>query len=90
MVTVHVRCQITYITRQKYQKRLAKFLDSGLLDQEDDKTIEQKAWVFAESGRKDPNWAFSTVVKFVQSQRDRVNRKEITGANGKGNLGTRS
>jgi hypothetical protein len=57
------------ITRQKYQKRLAKFLDSSSLDQEDDKTIEQKAWIFAESGRKDPNWAFSSVVKFVQSQR---------------------
>jgi len=67
------------ITRQKYQKRLAKFLDFISLDQADN-TIEQKALVFAESGRKDPNWAFSSVVKFVQFQRDRVNRKEITGA----------
>jgi hypothetical protein len=45
-----------------------------------DNTIEQKALVFTESGSKDPNWAFSSVVKFVQFQRDRVNRKEITGA----------
>lgn len=27
-------------------------------------------------GRKDPNWAFSIVVKFVQFQRDRVNRRD--------------
>jgi hypothetical protein len=67
------------ITREKYQKRLAKFLDFISLDQADN-TIEQKAVVFADSGRKDPNWAFSSVVKFVQFQRDRVNRKEITGA----------
>ena len=67
------------ITRQKYQKRLAKFLDSISLDQ-DDKTIEQRALRFGETGSKDPNWAFISIVKFVQSQRDRVNRKEITGA----------
>ena len=66
------------ITRQKYQKRLVKFLDFISLDKAD-KTIEQKALVFAESGRKDPNCAFSSIVKFVQFQRDRVNKKEITG-----------
>lgn len=67
------------VTRVKYQKRLAKFLEFIPLHQ-DNKTIEQKALTFAERGRKDPTWAFSSVVKFVQFQRDRVNKREITGA----------
>jgi integrase len=68
------------ITRVKYQKRLAKLFDFISLEQGGDKTIEQRALIFAERGRKDVNWAFSSIVKFVQFQRDRVNRKEITGA----------
>jgi hypothetical protein len=28
---------------------------------------------------KDPNWAFSCIVKFLQFQRERVEREEITG-----------
>ncbi|MBV9175459.1 MAG: site-specific integrase [Nitrososphaeraceae archaeon] len=78
------------ITRQKYQKRLAKFLDFISLDKGNDaavssgnghnKDIEQRALIFADRGRKEPNWAFSSIIKFLQLQRDRVNRKEITGA----------
>lgn len=59
------------VTRVKYQKRLAKFLEFIPLHQ-DNKTIEHRALTFAESGRKDPNWAFSSVVKFVQFQRSEI------------------
>ena len=30
-------------------------------------------------GRDDPSWAFNCILRFVQSQKDRVDRKEITG-----------
>jgi hypothetical protein len=65
------------VTRLKYQKRLAKFLEySGLHGS----TTEEKARIFAENGNKDVNWAFSSILRFVQYQLDRVNRKEITAA----------
>ena len=38
---------------------------------QDNKTIEQRALTFAKSG-KDPNWAFSSVVTFVQFQRSGI------------------
>jgi hypothetical protein len=65
------------MTRLKYEKRLAKFLEySGF----DGNTTEEKARIFAENGNKDVNWAFSNILKFVQHQLHRVNRKEITPA----------
>jgi integrase len=65
------------VTRLKYQKRLAKFLECvGLTGI----TTEEKARAFAENGSKDVNWAFGNILKFVQYQLDRVNRKEITAA----------
>jgi hypothetical protein len=44
------------------------------------KDIEQRALIFADRGRKGPNWASNSIVEFIQYHRDRVNRKEITGA----------
>jgi hypothetical protein len=32
-----------------------------------------------ENGRKDPNWAFNSVLKFVLKEKKRVENKEITG-----------
>ena len=29
---------------------------------------------------KDPNWAFNCIVKFLQFQKERVEKEEITGA----------
>jgi len=64
------------VTRLKYQKRLSRFLEYiGLTG-----TTAEQARVFAEDGSKDVNWAFSSILKFVQYQLDRVNRKEITAA----------
>ena len=58
-------------------KRLAKFIEySGL----DGNTTEEKARIFAEYGNQDVNWAFSNILKFVQYQLHRVNKKEITPA----------
>ena len=64
------------VTRLKYQKRLSRFLEYiGLTG-----TTAEQARVFAEDGSKDVSWAFSSILKFVQYQLDRVNRKEITAA----------
>ncbi len=36
--------------------------------------------LFAANRIKDPNWAFSSIVKFFQFQRERVEKEEISGA----------
>jgi integrase len=65
------------VTRLKYQKRLSRFLECiGLTGT----TTEEQARVFAQRGSKDVNWAFSSILKFIQYQLERVNSKEITAA----------
>jgi hypothetical protein len=68
------------MTRDRYQTRLAKFFD--FIGQEIGQGIklEDRARTFAQRGKDDGNWALNNIVKFVQYQRDRVERKEITGA----------
>jgi hypothetical protein len=65
------------VTRDKYQKRLGKFFE--FLGLEGD-TIEQKSRVFVDLARKDSNWTFNSVLKFIQFQNSRVIKKEISGA----------
>jgi len=65
------------VTRDKYQKRLGKFFDFIRLE---GATIEDKSRVFVEIARKDGNWAFNNIIRFIQFQNSRVIQKEISGA----------
>jgi hypothetical protein len=61
-------------TKEKYLLRLGKFLDfTGLQG-----SLEDKARNFAERGTKDTFWAFNNILSFMQSLKDRADRKEIT------------
>jgi hypothetical protein len=42
--------------------------------------LEERCILFASKGKKDPSWVFSCIVRFLQYQKDRVEREEITGA----------
>jgi hypothetical protein len=59
------------MTRDRYKTRLAKFFATEL---------EHRARVFAHRGKENNNWLLNNVLKFVQYQKDRVDRKEITAA----------
>jgi hypothetical protein len=60
-------------TRDKYIQRLMKFLDFlGYTG-----TKEEKARAFAVQTRADPTYAFNSVLKFFQSKRDQIDRKEM-------------
>ena len=65
------------MTRDRYRTRVAKFFDfigiSG-------KTVEQKARTFANKGKTDTNWALGNILKFVYFEKERVEKKEISGA----------
>jgi len=65
------------MTRDRYQTRVAKFFNFiGIPG----KTLEQKARNFAKKGKIDTDWALSKILKFVYYQRERVEKKEISGA----------
>ena len=65
------------MTRDRYQTRVAKFFDFAGIP---GTTVEEKARTFANSGKDDINWAFSNILKFIYFHKERVDRKEITGA----------
>ena len=67
------------MTKNRYKTRVAKFFDFIGLNKEG-QTVEDKARIFANKGKEDINWAFSNVLKFIHFQKERVDRKEITGA----------
>ncbi len=54
------------MTREKYRGRLAKFFDFiGLTDS--NSTMEERAKVFTERGKKEPDGVFATVLRFAQA-----------------------
>jgi hypothetical protein len=64
------------MTRNRYQTRVSKFFHfTGVPG----KTLQQKARNFAKKGKKDTNWALSNILRFIYFQRERADRKEITG-----------
>jgi len=66
------------VTKQKYQKRLEKFLDFAGIN---GITIEEKGLSFINMARDKGNtWTFNCVLKFMQSLLERFDRKEITGS----------
>ncbi len=42
-------------------------------------TLEERCNYFAKLGKNDPNWAFSNILRYVQSEKNRVEKKQITG-----------
>ena len=67
------------MTKDRYKTRVSKFFDFIGLDKEG-QTVEDKARIFAKRGKEDINWAFSNVLRFIHFQKERVDRKEISGA----------
>jgi hypothetical protein len=60
-------------TKEKYIQKLIKFLD--ILGYQGSK--EEKARAFADRARADPVYAFNSVLRFFQSKREQIDRKEM-------------
>jgi hypothetical protein len=67
--TLYLYAMKSPVTREKYQKRLGKFFDFLRLE---GSTIEDKSRVIVEIARKDSNWTFSNILRFIQFQNSRV------------------
>jgi hypothetical protein len=66
------------VTRDYYLRRLRIFFNHiGLLS---NVAMEERCNLFATKGTKDPNWAFNCIIKFLQFQKERVEKEEITAA----------
>jgi hypothetical protein len=68
----------TEITRKYYERRLKKFFDFIEFEIETNKDIEYRCNKFAEKARDNINWALSQIIRFLQYQKERVEKKEIT------------
>jgi hypothetical protein len=63
-------------TKEKYIPRLNKFFDFISLDG----TTQEKCLAFVKNAGGQPSWALSSVIKYLQMNKKRVERKEITAA----------
>jgi len=66
------------VTRDYYLRRLRIFFN--YINLELNKSMEERCNYFAKKGTKDANWVFNCIIKFLQFQKERVEREEITGA----------
>ncbi|HZC20595.1 MAG TPA: hypothetical protein VE223_03025, partial [Nitrososphaeraceae archaeon] len=67
------------VTRDRYITRLNRFFTFIGIE---GNTIEARCRAFVQNATKDNNnsWAFRNIINFLQVQKDRVDRKEITGS----------
>jgi len=70
------------LTRKKYKNRLGKFLEfTGIGAEDGNRSLEDMARIFAKKSKSDFNSAFGgSFLKFIQFQKDRVDKKEIAAA----------
>ena len=67
-------------TREKYITRMKKFLEIIGIDQEKKLTMQERCKIFTDKARSQNGWLVNVIIQFLQYQKDRVNRKEITGS----------
>lgn len=65
------------VTRDRYTTRLDRFFRFIGIE---GTNIEERCRVFVQNARKDNIWAFRNIINFLQVQKERVDRKEITGS----------
>ena len=66
------------LTRKYYERRIRTFFDFiGFLMGSD---IEKRCNSFAQKGKKDTNWTLICIIRFLQHEKERVEKGEITAA----------
>ena len=63
------------VTRDYYLSRLRIFFN--FINLEPDKTIVERCNYFAVKSTNDPTWAFNSIIRFLQFQKDRVEKKRF-------------
>ena len=63
-------------TKETYFRRLRRFFDAVSIN---GNTFEDRCNQFVEKGKEDSVWAFNSILRYVLSEKERVEKKEITG-----------
>jgi hypothetical protein len=63
-------------TKESYFRRLRRFFE--VIELCNGKTFEERCNIFALKGRADSKWAFNNILRFLQSQKIRAQKKEIS------------
>ena len=66
------------VTKDCYLRRMKTFFN--FLNLLPNGNLEQQCNLFASKGLEDPKWGFHNIIKFLQYQKERVEKEEITGA----------
>jgi hypothetical protein len=68
----------TELTREYYERRIRTFFDFiGFLCSSG---IEERCNLFAEKAKSDSHWATICIIRFLQYEKERVQKEEITAA----------
>ena len=65
------------VTKKKYSRRLEMFFNFIKIP---GGNIEEQCLTFVNSGKNDINWIFTNILKFVLFHKERIHKKEISGA----------
>ena len=63
------------LTKYKYLGNLSRFLDFTKVE---GVSLEERAKVFAMKGKKDTDWAFQNIARFIHFQKQRVSPGHVT------------
>ena len=64
------------VTRDRYSTRLNRFFSFIALE---GRGIEERCRSFVERAKDDRDWVFRSIMNFIQVQKERAYKKEITG-----------
>ncbi|MGD1834143.1 MAG: hypothetical protein ACPKQO_00295 [Nitrososphaeraceae archaeon] len=75
--TMFLHAMKSPVTKKKYGRRLEMFFDFLNIPGE---KIEERCKAFVQKGRNNLNWVFTNILRFVLFHRQRIEKKEISGA----------
>ena len=75
--TMFLHAMKSHVTKKKYSRRLEMFFDFIKIP---GKNLEERCLTFVNSGKNNIDWLFTNILKFVLFHKERINKKEISGA----------
>ncbi|MGA8844794.1 MAG: hypothetical protein WB511_14515, partial [Nitrososphaeraceae archaeon] len=65
------------VTKERYISRLDRFFRLIDLEATD---FKERCEIFAQKAKTDPDWLSSTLIRFIQIHKERIDKKELSGA----------
>ena len=75
--TMFLHAMKSPVTKTKYSRRLEMFFDFLKIPGEN---LKEKCLTFVNNGQSNINWVFTNILKFVLFHKERIHKKEISGA----------